>query len=73
MRIATWNVNSVRMRQAHVCRWLERQQPDLLLLQEIKTEAAGFPDVFAPSATAPNWSARRPTMAWPSSAACPSR
>ena len=48
MRIATWNVNSVRMRQGHVCRWLERNTPDLLLLQEIKTEAAGFPDVFAP-------------------------
>ena len=46
MRIATWNVNSVRMRQAHVCRFLERQQPDLLLLQEIKTEAPGFPAAF---------------------------
>ena len=43
MRIATWNVNSVRMRQGHVCRFLERRQPDLLLLQEIKTEEPGYP------------------------------
>ncbi len=39
MRVATWNVNSIRMRTAHVGRWLERHQPDLLLLQEIKTES----------------------------------
>ena len=43
VRIATWNVNSVRMRQGHVCRFLEHRQPDLLLLQEIKTEESGFP------------------------------
>ena len=47
MKIATWNVNSVRSRHTHVCRWLERYQPDLLLLQEIKCEAHQFPDVFA--------------------------
>ena len=44
MRLATWNVNSVRAREAHVRAWLARQQPDLLLLQEIKCEEAGFPD-----------------------------
>ena len=47
MKIATWNVNSVRTRQAHVCRWLTRHQPDLLLLQEIKCEQHQFPDCFA--------------------------
>ncbi len=47
MKIATWNVNSVRTRQAHVCRWLEANAPDLLLLQEIKCEAHQFPDRFA--------------------------
>lgn len=43
MRIATWNVNSVRTREALVADWLARAQPDLLLLQEIKCEAAQFP------------------------------
>lgn len=46
MRIATWNVNSVRSRQTHVANWLERNKPDLLLLQEIKCEAHQFPDAF---------------------------
>ncbi len=43
MRLATWNVNSIRQREGHVRRWLERVQPDLLFLQEIKCEASGFP------------------------------
>ena len=43
MKIATWNVNSVRMRLTTVIGWLETVQPDVLLLQEIKTEDAGFP------------------------------
>jgi exodeoxyribonuclease-3 len=43
MRIATWNVNSIRQRQSHVCRWLERAAPDLVVLQEIKCEAPAFP------------------------------
>lgn len=48
MKIASWNVNSVRQRQTHVARWLEANQPDLLLLQEIKCEAPAFPvDAFS--------------------------
>ena len=43
MKIATWNVNSIRQRESHVGRWLERRQPDLLFLQEIKCEAPAFP------------------------------
>ncbi len=43
MKIATWNVNSIRQRESHVCRWLERISPDILLLQEIKCEAHAFP------------------------------
>ena len=46
VRIATWNVNSVRAREAHVVRFLQRVEPDLLLLQEIKCEAAQFPPSF---------------------------
>ena len=43
MKIATWNVNSIRQRERHVQRWLQRVQPDVLVLQEIKCEAANFP------------------------------
>jgi exodeoxyribonuclease-3 len=43
MKIATWNVNSIRQREGHVQRWLESCQPDVLFLQEIKCEASGFP------------------------------
>lgn len=43
MKIATWNVNSVRMRERLVADWLVRVQPELLLLQEIKCEAGSFP------------------------------
>ena len=47
MKIATWNVNSVRQREALVGDWLARVQPDLLLLQEIKCEEHQFPASFA--------------------------
>ena len=43
MRIATWNVNSVKARLPHVLAWLASAQPDVLLLQEIKCETANFP------------------------------
>ena len=36
MKIATWNVNGIRARQAQVCEWVERERPDVLCLQEIK-------------------------------------
>jgi exodeoxyribonuclease-3 len=43
MKIATWNVNSIRQRERHVRRWLERVAPDVLLLQEIKCESPSCP------------------------------
>ena len=43
MNIATWNVNSIRQRETHVADWLRRREPDILVLQEIKCEAAQFP------------------------------
>jgi exodeoxyribonuclease-3 len=42
-KITTWNVNSVRTRESHVADFLQREQPDLLLLQEIKCEDHQFP------------------------------
>jgi len=43
VKVATWNVNSIRQRESHARRWLERTSPDVLLLQEIKCEADAFP------------------------------
>lgn len=43
MRLATWNVNSLKVRLPHVLAWLESHRPDALCLQETKTEDAGFP------------------------------
>lgn len=43
MHITTWNVNSIRAREALVLDWLTTHQPDVLCLQEIKVEEAQFP------------------------------
>lgn len=43
MRIATWNVNSIRARQERLFNWLRRHAPDVLCLQELKVEEAKFP------------------------------
>ena len=52
MRVATWNVNSVRQRETHVAAWLDANKPDLLLLQEIKCEDHLFPGLAFPGYTA---------------------
>ena len=43
MRLATWNVNSLKVRLPQVLDWLKAQQPDVLCLQETKLEDAKFP------------------------------
>lgn len=43
MKIATWNVNSLKVRLPHVIDWLHREQPDVLCLQELKMEDKAFP------------------------------
>lgn len=52
MKIATWNVNSIRAREERLLRWLAKSRPDVLCLQELKVrddqlplagiEAAGY-------------------------------
>jgi len=42
-RIATWNVNSLRVRLPHVLQWLDKEKPDVLALQETKTTDENFP------------------------------
>lgn len=43
MKIATWNVNSLRVRLPHVLDWIQAQQPDILALQETKLSDPDFP------------------------------
>jgi len=43
MRIATWNVNSLKVRLPHLLDWLGRQAPDVVCLQELKLEQVKFP------------------------------
>jgi len=43
MRIASWNVNSLNVRLAHLETWLGEAQPDVLAVQETKLEDARFP------------------------------
>lgn len=43
LAIATWNVNSVKARLAHLQQWLTAAKPDIVLLQELKGEATAFP------------------------------
>jgi exodeoxyribonuclease-3 len=44
MRLATFNANSIRMRQGIILDWLEKHQPDVLAIQETKVEDASFPE-----------------------------
>jgi exodeoxyribonuclease-3 len=44
MKIATWNVNGIRARQAQFCEWLERERPDVVCLQELKAEPNQIPE-----------------------------
>ncbi len=43
MKIATWNVNGIRARQAEVQAWVERDRPDVVCLQEIKAASDQVP------------------------------
>jgi exodeoxyribonuclease-3 len=43
MKLATWNVNSLKVRLPQVIDWLAANRPDALCLQETKTADAGFP------------------------------
>ena len=43
MKIATWNVNGIRARQSQLQDWIEREQPDVVCLQEIKAAPDQLP------------------------------
>ena len=44
MKVATWNVNGIRAREAQLCDWVERDRPDVICLQEIKARPDQVPD-----------------------------
>ncbi|PYQ53297.1 MAG: exodeoxyribonuclease III [Acidobacteria bacterium] len=44
MKIATWNVNGIRSRQAQFLEWIEKEQPDVVCLQELKASLAQVPE-----------------------------
>ncbi len=44
MKIATWNVNSMKVRLPQVLEWLAAHAPDVLVLQEIKQVTEAFPE-----------------------------
>ena len=43
MKIISWNVNSVRARLDNITNYIKEDKPDILLLQEIKTQDENFP------------------------------
>ncbi|MEX0806642.1 MAG: exodeoxyribonuclease III [Candidatus Binatia bacterium] len=43
LKIATWNVNGIRAREAQVLEWIERERPDIVCLQELKSTVAQVP------------------------------
>ena len=43
MKIATFNINNINKRLANLLRWLEREKPEVVCLQELKTEQHCFP------------------------------
>jgi exodeoxyribonuclease-3 len=44
LKVATWNVNGIRARQAQFCDWLARDRPDVVCLQELKAEPGQIPE-----------------------------
>ena len=47
MKVASWNVNSIKVRLEHVLDWLDVTKPDVLGLQELQMQTEAFPaDAF---------------------------
>jgi exodeoxyribonuclease-3 len=61
MKIATWNVNSLKVRQQHVIDWLELSQVDVLCLQELKMPDEKFPHAELAAKGFRCWSAGQKT------------
>ena len=44
MKVATWNVNGIRARSSQVVSWIDREEPDVICLQEIKASRDKVPE-----------------------------
>ena len=74
MRIATWNVNSLKARLDAVEKWLKRAEPDVLLMQETKVADDDVPEMpFRMAGYRSPTTARAAGTAWRSPARNPSR
>ncbi|WP_019201144.1 exodeoxyribonuclease III [Tsukamurella sp. 1534] len=51
MRVATWNVNSVKQRHGRLLEWLDSRQPDVVCLQELKLTDDAFATLIGPDLT----------------------
>ena len=87
MRIATWNVNSVRQRIEPLVAWLKECSPDIVCLQEIKCVDEAFPRLeiellgynvvthgqktFNGVACSPSCRSTRPSRGWPATTRTP--
>lgn len=47
MKVATWNVNGIRARSSQVVHWIDREEPDVICLQEIKAGPEQVPEPVA--------------------------
>ncbi|MGE0870430.1 MAG: exodeoxyribonuclease III [Kofleriaceae bacterium] len=47
MKVATWNVNGIRARSSQLAHWIDREEPDVICLQEIKASPAQIPEHIA--------------------------
>jgi exonuclease III len=57
LKVATWNVNGIRARQAQFCDWLARDRPDVVCLQELKAEPGQIPSSARSRTTSPSGTA----------------
>ena len=47
VKVATWNVNGIRARSSQLVHWIDREEPDVICLQEIKASPAQVPEPIA--------------------------
>ena len=57
MRVATWNVNSVKQRVPRLLPWLDQRKPDVLCLQETKLSDEAFTELLGPELTSRGYEA----------------
>ena len=46
MKLATWNINSIRLRKENLIKFLKKENIDIIFLQETKTTDEFFPESF---------------------------